>query len=113
MNDSDSNPMPSIDDVARVATLSRLALDEAGLEAARRDLSAILGHVAAIQSLDVDDVEPMPRPPSTRSVRSCSTSIGKSGTPLRHCSSESSRWVVTAERPVWASMTGLVISRWP
>lgn len=62
MNESDSNPMPSIEDVARVATLSRLALDEAGLEAARRDLSAILGHVAAIQALDVDDVEPMPRP---------------------------------------------------
>ena len=62
MNESDSNPTPSTDDVARVATLSRLALDEAGLEAARRDLGAILGHVAAIQSLDVDEVEPMPRP---------------------------------------------------
>jgi aspartyl-tRNA(Asn)/glutamyl-tRNA(Gln) amidotransferase subunit C len=62
MNESDSNPMPSIDDVARVATLSRLALDEDGLEAARRDLSAILGHVAAIQALDVEHVEPMPRP---------------------------------------------------
>ena len=62
MNESDSKPIPSIDDVARVAALSRLALDEAGLEAARRDLAAILGHVAAIQSLDVDDVEPMPRP---------------------------------------------------
>lgn len=62
MNESDSNPAPTIDDVTRVAALSRLALDEEGIEAARQDLGAILEHVAAIQALDVDDVEPMPRP---------------------------------------------------
>ena len=65
MNDSDSNPMPSIEDVARVAMLSRLALDAEGLEAARGDLAAILRHVAAIRSLDVEGVEPMPRPQDT------------------------------------------------
>lgn len=53
---------PSLEDVARVATLSRLALDREELEAARRDLAAILGHAAALSDLDVEDVAPMPRP---------------------------------------------------
>ena len=66
MTASDSNQTdpegPSIEEVAKAATLSRLALDQAGLEAARRDLTAILGHVARLTSLDVDGVDPMPRP---------------------------------------------------
>lgn len=65
MAETDANndvPGPTIEDVTRVARLSRLALDEAGLEAARADLTAILGHVAALGTLDVEGVEPMARP---------------------------------------------------
>lgn len=66
MSEPDSNSSdpaaPSLEDVARIATLSRLALDETELESARRDLAAILGHAAALSSLDVEDVAPMPRP---------------------------------------------------
>lgn len=66
MTDSDSpspEPQgPSIEEIARTASLARLALDEAGLEAAQRDLTAILDHVALLSSLDVEGVEPMPRP---------------------------------------------------
>ena len=66
MTASDSNQTepdgPSIEEVAKTASLSRLALDQAGLEAARRDLTAILGHVARLTSLDVDGVDPRPRP---------------------------------------------------
>lgn len=60
--DDTSNPGPTLADVTRVARLSRLALDDAGLEAARHDLTAILEHVAALGTLDVEGVEPMARP---------------------------------------------------
>ena len=53
---------PTTSEIARVALLSRLALDEPALEALRGDLLQILGHVEAITSLDVEGVEPMPRP---------------------------------------------------
>ena len=66
MTESDSNPTepggPSIEEITRTAALARLALDEDRLEAARRDLTAILGHVARLSTLDVQGVEPMPRP---------------------------------------------------
>ena len=66
MTESDSQPTepqgPSIQEIARTASLARLALDDDRLEAARRDLTAILDHVARLSSLDVDGVEPMPRP---------------------------------------------------
>ncbi|MBC02715.1 MAG: Asp-tRNA(Asn)/Glu-tRNA(Gln) amidotransferase GatCAB subunit C [Phycisphaerae bacterium] len=66
MTSSDSQPTdpggPSIEEIARTATLARLALDQEGLEAARTDLTAILEHVALLSSLDVEGVEPMPRP---------------------------------------------------
>lgn len=63
-NDSNSETgnAPSLEDVARVAVLSRLHLDQDGLQAARKDLTAILDHVAALATLDVEGVEPMPRP---------------------------------------------------
>ncbi|MCH2161959.1 MAG: Asp-tRNA(Asn)/Glu-tRNA(Gln) amidotransferase subunit GatC [Phycisphaerales bacterium] len=56
---------PTIAEIARVAHLSRLALDEATLTALRGDLLQILGHVEAISSLDVEGVEPMSRPHPT------------------------------------------------
>lgn len=52
----------SHEDIVKVARLSRLQLDDAALEAARTDLSAILHHVARIGEVDVEDVAPMPRP---------------------------------------------------
>jgi aspartyl-tRNA(Asn)/glutamyl-tRNA(Gln) amidotransferase subunit C len=61
-NASPDANVPTLDDVARVARLSRLALDDDGLIAAQADLTAILGHVATLSTLDVDGVEPMARP---------------------------------------------------
>ena len=65
MTSSNSKPQPTLEDVAKVASLSRLALDDAALDSARVDLLAILEHVANLQTLDVEGVEPMPRPQDT------------------------------------------------
>ncbi len=65
MTSSDSNPSPTPEDVAKVASLSRLALDAPALDSARDDLLAVLKHVANLQNLDVEGVEPMPRPHDT------------------------------------------------
>ncbi len=53
---------PSIEEIARTAHLARLALDREGLEKARRDLAAIFEHFTNLAKLDVEGVEPMPRP---------------------------------------------------
>ena len=52
----------SLDDVRHVAKLARLRIDDAHLEEYRRQLSAILDHIAMIQRLDVEGVEPMAHP---------------------------------------------------
>lgn len=59
---NDSGEGPTLEDVRKVARLSRLSIDEAGLEAAKAELTAILAHVAHLGSLDVEGVEPMARP---------------------------------------------------
>ena len=46
------------EDVARVATLARLALDEGEAEAMARDLEQILGHVQSLDALDTEGVPP-------------------------------------------------------
>ena len=58
----ENNQKPTLHEIARVAQLSRLALDDDALEALRGDLLQILGHVEAISELDVQGIEPMPRP---------------------------------------------------
>lgn len=69
MDRTDSNDTAdttlSHEDIVKVARLSRLKLDDAALEAARADLSAILHHVAMIGRVEVDGVAPMPRPLDT------------------------------------------------
>jgi aspartyl-tRNA(Asn)/glutamyl-tRNA(Gln) amidotransferase subunit C len=45
-------------DVAHVAGLARLALTQEETEVMTRDLEQILDHVAALEALDTDDVEP-------------------------------------------------------
>ncbi len=52
----------SSDDVAKVARLARLDLDDAALEAATSQLDDMLGHFADIDALDLDAVEPMTQP---------------------------------------------------
>lgn len=47
------------DDVRHVAKLSRLRLNEDEVTHFAQQLSAVLEHVAAINELDVSDVEPM------------------------------------------------------
>ena len=56
-----SEPLTS-DVVAKVARLARLELDEDELTAATEQLSDMLEHFRDIDSLDLDDVEPMTQP---------------------------------------------------
>ena len=48
------------DEVRKVARLSKLALDDAGVEDARVKLSAVLTHMEQLKTLDLAGVEPMP-----------------------------------------------------
>ncbi len=49
----------SLDEVRKVASLSRLALTDAQLHAAQHDLAAVLGYMARLQSLDLTGVQPL------------------------------------------------------
>jgi len=48
----------SLEDVAHVARLARLALTEAELETMREQLNAILAHIDALKAVDTTGVEP-------------------------------------------------------
>jgi aspartyl-tRNA(Asn)/glutamyl-tRNA(Gln) amidotransferase subunit C len=50
------------DDVAHVAGLARLSLDDEELDRFTEQLDAVLGHAEDLASLDLDDVEPMVHP---------------------------------------------------
>ncbi|MFK7959470.1 MAG: Asp-tRNA(Asn)/Glu-tRNA(Gln) amidotransferase subunit GatC [Phycisphaerales bacterium] len=50
------------DAVRKVAALARLRLDEQRVEPIRDELEGILTHVARLQAIDTDDVEPMSHP---------------------------------------------------
>ena len=52
----------SLADVHHVAKLSRLALTDDEVEHLARELGGILGHVADIEALDLDDVPPTAHP---------------------------------------------------
>ena len=52
----------TIEEMSRVAQLARLDLDQASLEAFRRDLDEVLSHVEKLNPLQISDVEPMARP---------------------------------------------------
>jgi len=52
----------TLDEVRRVAALSRLALNEEQLEAARAQMGAVLGHMNTLRQLDLANVEPMAYP---------------------------------------------------
>lgn len=56
----------SLEDVRRVAALSRLALSEAQLEEARGQMGAVLGHMDSLRKLDLTGVEPMVYPSDIR-----------------------------------------------
>lgn len=56
------------DDVAAVARLARLRLSDDELDLSAKELDAILGHVADMESLDVDGVEPTFHPFPLRNV---------------------------------------------
>lgn len=55
------NPTLSDDDVRKVATLSKLAVADAAIDAERTKLEAVLGYVERLRELDLDGVEPMTR----------------------------------------------------
>ncbi len=50
------------DDVAHVARLARLALDDDELDTFTGQLAAVLDHAADVEALDVADVPPMTHP---------------------------------------------------
>jgi aspartyl-tRNA(Asn)/glutamyl-tRNA(Gln) amidotransferase subunit C len=49
-------------DIRKVAKLSRLQIDDAQVGAVRVQLSSILGHIAKLQALPTEGVEPMAHP---------------------------------------------------
>ena len=49
-------------DVEHVAKLSRLSLTDDEIEHLTRELGGILGHVADIEALDLDDISPTAHP---------------------------------------------------
>lgn len=51
-----------LEEVRRVAALSRLALNDAQLETARAQMGAVLGHMNTLRRLDLTNVEPMVYP---------------------------------------------------
>ncbi len=52
----------SRDDVAHIADLARLDLDDAQIEHFTEHLASVLGHASEIENLDLSDVEPMIHP---------------------------------------------------
>lgn len=58
------------DDVAHVAELARLALDDARVEELVRELNGILSHMDVLRRVDTEGVEP-------------TAGVGDAGTPLR------------------------------
>jgi aspartyl-tRNA(Asn)/glutamyl-tRNA(Gln) amidotransferase subunit C len=49
-------------DIRKIARLSRLKLDDARVRDARGQLAPILGHIAKLNAVDVEGVEPMAAP---------------------------------------------------
>jgi aspartyl-tRNA(Asn)/glutamyl-tRNA(Gln) amidotransferase subunit C len=49
-------------DIRKIAKLSRLSIADSQVALVRTQLSSILGHIAQIQSVPVDGVEPMAHP---------------------------------------------------
>ena len=55
-------------DVAKVAMLARLALDDAELDRMTSELSAIVGFVSLLEELDTAEVAPLAHPLDTQNV---------------------------------------------
>jgi aspartyl-tRNA(Asn)/glutamyl-tRNA(Gln) amidotransferase subunit C len=60
----------SRDEVLRIASLARITLDDARVDSLARELSAILGHVEVLSTVDTAAVQPV-------------EGVGAGGTPLR------------------------------
>jgi aspartyl-tRNA(Asn)/glutamyl-tRNA(Gln) amidotransferase subunit C len=62
------SPRLTRDDVAHVARLARLRLDDAELDEFTEQLANVLEHAEDIERLDADDVEPTAHPLPLRNV---------------------------------------------
>ena len=49
-------------DIRKIAKLSRLSLQDAQVSSVRAQLSSILGHIAQLQAVPVEGVEPLAHP---------------------------------------------------
>ena len=58
----------SLDDVAKVATLARLALSEDELAQMTSELTKIVGFVSLLEEIDTSNVEPLAHPLGTTNV---------------------------------------------
>ena len=61
MTDASTNAL-SAAQVAHVARLARLEIDHAAAERYRGQLAAVLGHIAKLDAVDIQGVEPMAHP---------------------------------------------------
>ena len=70
VNAADRDGGPALDRgaVAKVASLARLALDDAELGRMTRELSGIVGFVSALAELDTSAVEPLAHPLESTNV---------------------------------------------
>ncbi len=67
MTDRDTTAITTVD-VARVAKLARLRLDDDELQRFTGQLADVLDHAADLQTLDLEGVEPMAHPIALRNV---------------------------------------------
>ena len=67
----------TIDEVRHVAKLARLRLTDQQLQRYRDQLSTVLGHIAKISELDVENVEPLTHP-SALNTRLDQDKVGES-----------------------------------
>mgnify|MGYP001273522160 CR=1 FL=1 len=62
MNETSQDSLLSADDVRHVANLARLALTDAEVDQAIKDLGAIFNHIDKLNTVDTKNVEPLDHP---------------------------------------------------
>jgi aspartyl-tRNA(Asn)/glutamyl-tRNA(Gln) amidotransferase subunit C len=74
----------SREEVLRIASLARIKLDDARVESLARELSAILGHIEVLSTVDTAAAQP-------------AEGVGPGGTPLRNDASAPSNLTLALE----------------
>lgn len=69
------------EDVLKLAKLARLHLSEQEIEQFQKEISAILGYVEQLQSVDLDDLEPTYQVTGLKNVMRPDTEVNYGATP--------------------------------